>query len=221
VPAGTEFLDMISPQYIAGLVSWGAIGARTTESQVHRQLVSGISCPVGFKNGTSGNVQIAIDAILSAAHSHSFLGLTKTGQSAILVTTGNPDCHIILRGGRGTVNYTAESVAETAAQMEKAGLAPRIMIDFSHANSGKDYRRQSAVCHDVAAQIAAGDKRILGVMIESNLVAGAQQLIPGQPLVYGQSITDACINWKETHALLKELAAAIRTRRGASPRWSS
>jgi 3-deoxy-7-phosphoheptulonate synthase len=212
---------MISPQYIAGLVSWGAIGARTTESQVHRQLVSGVSCPVGFKNGTSGNVQIAIDAILSAAHSHSFLGLTKTGQSAILVTTGNPDCHIILRGGRGTVNYTAESVAETAAQMEKAGLAPRIMIDFSHANSGKDYRRQSAVCHDVAAQIAAGDKRILGVMIESNLVAGAQQLIPGQPLVYGQSITDACINWKETHALLKELAAAIRTRRGASPRWSS
>jgi len=221
VPTGTEFLDMISPQYIAGLVSWGAIGARTTESQVHRQLVSGVSCPVGFKNGTSGNVQIAIDAILSAAHSHSFLGLTKTGQSAILVTTGNPDCHIILRGGRGTVNYTAESVAETAAQMEKAGLAPRIMIDFSHANSGKDYRRQSAVCHDVAAQIAAGDKRILGVMIESNLVAGAQQLIPGQPLVYGQSITDACINWKETHALLKELAAAIRTRRGASPRWSS
>ena len=224
VPTGTEFLDMISPQYIAGLVSWGAIGARTTESQVHRQLVSGVSCPVGFKNGTSGNVQIAIDAILSAAHSHSFLGLTKTGQSAILVTKGNPDCHIILRGGRGTVNYTAESVAETAAQMEKAGLAPRIMIDFSHANSGKDYRRQSAVCHDVAAQIAAGDKRILGVMIESNLVAGAQQLIPGQPLdtlVYGQSITDACINWKETHALLKELAAAIRTRRGASPRWSS
>ena len=221
VPTGTEFLDMISPQYIAGLVSWGAIGARTTESQVHRQLVSGVSCPVGFKNGTSGNVQIAIDAILSAAHSHSFLGLTKTGQSAILVTTGNPDCHIILRGGRGTVNYTAESVAETAAQMEKAGLAPRIMIDFSHANSGKDYRRQSAVCHDVAAQIAAGDKRILGVMIESNLVAGAQQLIPGQQLVYGQSITDACINWKETHALLKELAAAIRTRRGASPRWSS
>jgi 3-deoxy-7-phosphoheptulonate synthase len=221
VPTGTEFLDMISPQYIAGLVSWGAIGARTTESQVHRQLVSGVSCPVGFKNGTSGNVQIAIDAILSAAHSHSFLGLTKTGQSAILVTRGNPDCHIILRGGRGTVNYTAESVAETAAQMEKAGLAPRIMIDFSHANSGKDYRRQSAVCHDVAAQIAAGDKRILGVMIESNLVAGAQQLIPGQPLVYGQSITDACINWKETHALLKELAAAVRARRGASPRWSS
>jgi 3-deoxy-7-phosphoheptulonate synthase len=158
VPTGTEFLDMISPQYIAGLVSWGAIGARTTESQVHRQLVSGVSCPVGFKNGTSGNVQIAIDAILSAAHSHSFLGLTKTGQSAILITTGNPDTHIILRGGRGTANYTAESVAETAAKMEKAGLAPRIMIDFSHANSGKDYRRQAIVCHDVAQQIA-GSKR--------------------------------------------------------------
>jgi 3-deoxy-7-phosphoheptulonate synthase len=213
VPAGTEFLDMISPQYIAGLVSWGAIGARTTESQVHRQLVSGISCPVGFKNGTSGNVQIAIDAILSAAHSHSFLGLTKHGQSAILVTKGNPDCHIILRGGRGTVNYTAQSVAETAAQMEKAGLAPRIMIDFSHANSGKDYRRQAAVCHDVAAQIAGGDKRILGVMIESNLVAGAQQLVHGQPLVYGQSITDPCIDWAETYELLKKLAAAVRARR--------
>jgi len=214
VPAGTEFLDMISPQYIAGLVSWGAIGARTTESQVHRQLVSGISCPVGFKNGTSGNVQIAIDAILSAAHSHSFLGLTKTGQSAILVTTGNPDTHIILRGGRETVNYTAESIAETAAQMEKAGLQPRIMIDFSHANSSKDYRRQATVCHDVAGQIAAGNKRIMGVMIESNLVAGAQPLVPGQPLVYGQSITDSCIDWAETHSLLAELAAAVRARRG-------
>ena len=217
VPAGTEFLDVISPQYIAGLVSWGAIGARTTESQVHRQLVSGISCPVGFKNGTSGNVQIAVDAILSAAHSHSFLGLTKSGQSAILVTTGNPDTHIILRGGRETVNYTAESIAETAAQMEKAGLQPRIMIDFSHANSSKDYRRQATVCHDVAGQIAAGDKRIMGVMIESNLVAGAQPLVAGQPLdalVYGQSITDACIDWAETHSLLAELAAAVRARRG-------
>ena len=214
VPAGTEFLDMISPQYIAGLVSWGAIGARTTESQVHRQLVSGISCPVGFKNGTSGNVQIAVDAILSAAHSHSFLGLTKSGQSAILVTTGNPDTHIILRGGRETVNYTAESIAETAAQMEKAGLQPRIMIDFSHANSSKDYRRQATVCHDVAGQIAGGDKRIMGVMIESNLVAGAQPLLADQPLVYGQSITDACIDWAETHTLLAELAAAVRARRG-------
>jgi 3-deoxy-7-phosphoheptulonate synthase len=214
VPAGTEFLDMISPQYIAGLVSWGAIGARTTESQVHRQLVSGVSCPVGFKNGTSGDVQIAIDAILSASHSHTFLGHTKHGQSAIFVTTGNPDCHIILRGGRKTVNYTAESVAETAAKMEKAGIAPRILIDFSHANSSKDYRRQALVCHDVATQIAGGDKRILGVMIESNLVAGAQPLVPGQPLVYGQSITDGCVNWAETHAMLKELAAAVRARRG-------
>jgi 3-deoxy-7-phosphoheptulonate synthase len=213
VPAGTEFLDMISPQYIAGLVSWGAIGARTTESQVHRQLVSGISCPVGFKNGTSGSVQIAIDAILSAAQSHAFLGHTKHGQSAILLTTGNSDCHIILRGGRNTVNYTAESVEQTASQMEKAGLQPRIMIDFSHANSSKDYRRQSIVCHDVAAQVAAGDKRIMGVMIESNLVAGAQPLVPGQPLVYGQSITDGCIDWPETHKLLTELAAAVRARR--------
>ncbi len=214
VPTGTEFLDMISPQYIAGLVSWGAIGARTTESQVHRQLVSGVSCPVGFKNATSGDVQVAVDAILSAAHSHTFLGHTKHGQSAIFVTTGNPDCHIILRGGRKTVNYTAESVAESAAKMEQAGIAPRIMIDFSHANSSKDYRRQGLVCHDVAGQIAGGDKRILGVMIESNLVAGAQPLVPGQPLVYGQSITDGCIDWVETHSLLKELADAVRARRG-------
>jgi 3-deoxy-7-phosphoheptulonate synthase len=214
VPAGTEFLDMISPQYIAGLVSWGAIGARTTESQVHRQLVSGVSCPVGFKNGTSGDVQIAIDAILSASHSHTFLGHTKHGQSAIFVTTGNPDCHIILRGGRKTVNYTAESVAETAAKMKKAGVQPRILIDFSHANSSKDYRRQAIVCHDVAGQIAGGDRRIMGVMIESNLVAGAQPLVPGQPLVYGQSITDGCVDWAETRAMLKELAAAVRARRG-------
>src|SRR5208282_5173514 len=203
VPTGTEFLDMISPQYIAGLVSWGAIGARTTESQVHRQLVSGVSCPVGFKNGTSGNVQIAIDAVLSASYSHTFLGHTHHGQSAIFVTAGNPDCHIILRGGRNSVNYTAECVADTAARMLKAGLASRIMIDFSHANSQKDYTRQALVCHDVAAQIASsgsrqGDTRSLGVMMESNLVAGAQPLIPGQPLVYGQSITDACIDWKET-----------------------
>ena len=156
VPTGTEFLDMISPQYIAGLVSWGAIGARTTESQVHRQLVSGVSCPVGFKNATSGDVQVAIDAVLSAASSHTFLGHTQHGQSAIFVTNGNPDCHIILRGGRKTVNYTAECVAETARSMEQAGVAPRIMIDFSHANSSKDYRRQAVVCHDVAAQVAAG-----------------------------------------------------------------
>ena len=216
VPTGTEFLDMISPQYIAGLVSWGAIGARTTESQVHRQLVSGISCPVGFKNATSGDVQVAVDAVLSASYSHTFLGHTHHGQSAIFVTTGNPDCHIILRGGRNSVNYTAESVAQAAELMERAGIAPRIMIDCSHANSAKDYRRQSTVGRDVAAQVAAGNRKIIGVMIESNLVAGAQKLTPGQPLgslVYGQSITDACIDWKETRALLAELAAAVRTRR--------
>ena len=215
VPTGTEFLDMISPQYIAGLVSWGAIGARTTESQVHRQLVSGISCPVGFKNATSGDVQVAIDAIQSAANSHTFLGHSKYGQSAIFVTTGNPECHIILRGGRKTVNYTAESVADTAEKMEKARVLPRIMIDFSHANSNKDYRRQALVCHDVAAQIAAGDKRIMGVMIESNLVAGAQSLTQSKPLTYGQSITDGCIDWDETHKLLQELSSAVRTRRNA------
>jgi 3-deoxy-7-phosphoheptulonate synthase len=218
VPTGTEFLDMISPQYIAGLVSWGAIGARTSESQVHRQLVSGVSCPVGFKNATSGDVQVAIDAVLSASYSHTFLGHTHHGQSAIFVTTGNPDCHIILRGGRKTVNYTADCVADTATRMEKAGIAPRIMIDFSHANSGKDYRRQAVVCHDVAAQIAAGNPNLIGAMIESNLVAGAQKLVPGQPLsnlVYGQSITDGCIEWKETRGLLAELAAAVRARRKA------
>jgi len=214
VPAGTEFLDMISPQYVASLVSWGAIGARTTESQVHRQLSSGLSCPVGFKNGTSGNVQIAIEAVVSAAHPHTFLGHSKNGQSAILFTTGNPDCHIILRGGRQTTNYAAESVAETAEQMEKAGVSPRIMIDCSHANSRKDYTRQGLVCRDVAAQVAAGDRRIQGVMLESNLVAGAQVLVPGVPLVYGQSITDACINWDETHGLLGELAKAVRSARG-------
>jgi len=213
VPSGTEFLDMISPQYIAGLVAWGAIGARTTESQVHRQLVSGVSCPVGFKNGTSGNVDIAIDALLSAAHSHTFLGHTKHGQSAIFVTSGNSDTHIILRGGRQLVNYTAEAVAETAAKLQAAGLEPRIMIDCSHANSGKDYKRQPIVGHDVAGQIAAGNPAIMGVMIESNLVAGAQKLEAGKPLVYGQSITDACIDWTETHKLLAELAGAVQGRR--------
>jgi 3-deoxy-7-phosphoheptulonate synthase len=213
VPAGTEFLDMISPQYVASLVSWGAIGARTTESQVHRQLSSGLSCPVGFKNGTSGNVQIAIEAIVSAANPHTFLGHSKTGQSAILFTAGNPDCHIILRGGRQTTNYDAASVAKTAEQMEEAGVLPRIMIDCSHANSNKDHTRQRLVCHNVAAQVAAGDRRIIGVMLESNLVAGAQTLVPGKPLVYGRSITDACIDWEETHALLTELAEAVRSAR--------
>jgi 3-deoxy-7-phosphoheptulonate synthase len=216
VPAGTEFLDMITPQYIAGLVAWGAVGARTSESQVHRQLVSGVSCPVGFKNATSGDVQVAVDAVLSAACSHTFLGHTKHGQSAIFVTAGNPDCHVILRGGRKSVNYTADCVADTAARMEKAGLQPRIMIDVSHANSAKDYKRQALVCRDVAAQIAQGNRNIMGVMMESNLVAGAQKLLPDTPLIYGQSITDACMDWKETYELLKELAGAVRARRKVS-----
>jgi len=213
VPAGTEFLDMITPQYLAGLVSWGAIGARTTESQVHRQLVSGLSCPVGFKNATSGDVQIAIEAIQSAAHAHCFLGHTKHGQSAIFSTNGNPDCHIILRGGRRSVNYTADCVRQVSAQLGSAKLAPRIMIDCSHANSGKDPKKQGTVCRDVAGQIRAGDHRIIGLMIESNLVAGAQKLVKGKPLVYGQSITDGCIAWDETRELLGELAAAVKAGR--------
>jgi 3-deoxy-7-phosphoheptulonate synthase len=213
VPAGTEFLDMISPQYVSDLVSWGAIGARTTESQVHRQLASGLSCPVGFKNGTSGNVQIAIEAILSASHAHTFLGTSETGQSAILLTSGNADCHVILRGGRQTTNYDAASVASTAEQMEKIGVKPRIMIDCSHANSGKDHRKQGSVCCAVSDQIASGERRIMGVMIESNLVAGSQTLVNGKMLVYGQSITDACIDWTETDSLLRELATAAQKRR--------
>jgi 3-deoxy-7-phosphoheptulonate synthase len=213
VPAGTEFLDMITPQYVAGLVSWGAIGARTTESQVHRQLVSGLSCPVGFKNATSGDVQIAIEAVLSAAQPHTFLGHTKHGQSAIFATSGNPDCHVILRGGRNAVNYTADAIADTCAKLEKAGLKPNVMVDCSHANSNKDHTRQAAVCRNVAGQIASGERRIVGVMLESNLVAGSQKLVAGQPLTHGQSITDACIGWDETAGLLAELAAAIRAGR--------
>jgi 3-deoxy-7-phosphoheptulonate synthase len=213
VPAGTEFLDMISPQYVAGLVSWGAIGARTTESQVHRQLVSGLSCPVGFKNATSGDAQIAIDAILSAAQPHTFLGHTKHGQSAIFATSGNSECHLILRGGREGANYGADSVAQMCRQLENAGLAPRLMIDCSHANSNKDHTRQGLVCRDVAAQVANGDRHIIGVMLESNLVAGAQKLVQGQELVYGQSITDACMGWDETLGLLRELARATRSAR--------
>ena len=213
VPAGTEFLDMISPQYVAGLVSWGAIGARTTESQVHRQLVSGLSCPVGFKNATSGDAQIAVEAVLSAAQPHTFLGCTKTGQSAIFVTTGNPDCHVILRGGKKTVNYGADSVDHVCQQLQAVGLPPRVMIDCSHANSSKDYAKQAVVCGDVASQIAAGERRIIGIMLESNLVAGAQKLVPGKPLVYGQSITDACLGWNETLPLLRELARVVHSAR--------
>ncbi|HEY3927670.1 MAG TPA: 3-deoxy-7-phosphoheptulonate synthase [Candidatus Koribacter sp.] len=213
VPAGTEFLDMITPQYLAGLVCWGAVGARTTESQIHRELVSGLSCPVGFKNGTSGNVSIAIEAVQSAAHTHTFLGHTKYGQSAIFATTGNPDCHIILRGGRKLVNYDAASVKEACALLDRADLPQRLMIDCSHANSNKDYTRQAEVGRDVAAQIAAGNKSIVGVMLESNLVAGSQKLAKGRNLTYGQSVTDACLGWKETAPLLRELAMAVRSRK--------
>jgi 3-deoxy-7-phosphoheptulonate synthase len=209
VPAGSEFLDMITPQYLASLVSWGAIGARTTESQIHRQLVSGLSCPVGFKNATSGDVQIAIEAMMSAAHPHTFLGTSKYGQSAILFTSGNPDTHVILRGGNQVVNYTSEAVNDVCARLEKAKLRTQVMIDCSHANSRKEHARQIEVCRSVAEQVGAGEKRILGVMIESNLVAGAQKLVKGKELVYGQSITDACLGWDDTAVLLKELAAAV------------
>ncbi|MEW9899712.1 3-deoxy-7-phosphoheptulonate synthase AroG [Chitinivorax sp. PXF-14] len=212
VPAGTEFLDMISPQYFADLISWGAIGARTTESQVHRELSSGLSCPVGFKNGTDGNLKIAVDAIRAAQVPHHFLSVTKLGHSAIVSTTGNPDCHVILRGGKEP-NYDAGSVDQAAKELEKVGLTPKLMIDFSHANSRKDYRRQMEVSTDVAQQIVMGEKRVFGVMIESHLVEGRQDLLPGKELCYGQSITDACIGWDDTEAALRQLATAVRERR--------
>jgi len=215
VPAGTEFLDLFTPQYTMDLVSWAAIGARTTESQVHRELASGLCCPVGFKNGTSGDVQIAIEAIQAAAHPHHLLACNKEGQSAIFGTKGNPDCHIILRGGRQTVNYTAARVSGVCSELEESGLRPQVMVDCSHANSNKDHTRQPEVCRNVIGQIAAGDDRILGVMLESHLVAGAQRLEPGRPLVYGQSITDACIGWDETLVLLQELGEAARARRAS------
>ena len=208
VSAGTEYLDLISPQYISDLISWGAIGARTTESQVHRELASGLSCPVGFKNGTTGNIQIAIDAIGSAMQPHHFLSVTKRGQSAIFSTAGNENCHIILRGGKQT-NYDANAVDDVASMLEKSGLPPRIMIDFSHANSRKQIERQLVVGQAVAEQLRAGDERIIGVMIESHLVAGRQDLIPGKPLTYGQSITDPCIGWEDTESLLAVLADAV------------
>lgn len=212
LPAGCEFLDMITPQYIADLVSWGAIGARTTESQVHRELASGLSCPVGFKNGTDGNVKIAVDAMKAASSPHHFLSVTKGGHSAIVSTAGNEDCHVILRGGKEP-NFDAKSVEAACADMAKAGLAQRIMIDASHANSNKKPENQPAVCDDVAVQIAGGDTRIFGLMIESNLVAGRQDLIAGQPLVYGQSVTDGCIDWDSSVSVLERLAQSVRDRR--------
>ena len=207
VPASTEFLDMITPQYYADLISWGAIGARTTESQVHRELASGLSCPVGFKNGTDGNLKIAIDAIGAASHSHHFLSVTKAGHSAIVHTAGNSDCHAILRGGKEP-NYSAEHVKAAAEQLAKAGVTPRLMVDFSHANSRKDYSRQMEVARDVAAQLQNGEQNIMGIMVESHLVEGRQD----KPETYGQSITDACIGWDTTEELLALMAEANRGR---------
>ena len=207
IPASTEFLDMITPQYYADLISWGAIGARTTESQVHRELASGLSCPVGFKNGTDGNLKIAIDAIGAASHPHHFLSVTKAGHSAIVHTAGNPDCHVILRGGKEP-NYSAEHVRDAVAQLIKAGVSPRLMVDCSHANSRKDYTRQMEVAQDVAAQIRNGEQNIMGVMVESHLVEGRQD----KPETYGQSITDACIGWDTTEEMLALLADAVRNR---------
>ena len=210
VPAATEFLDMITPQYYADLISWGAIGARTTESQVHRELASGLSCPVGFKNGTDGNLKIAIDAIGAAVNPHHFLSVTKAGHSAIVATVGNPDCHIILRGGKEP-NYSAEHVANAVEQLNKAGYTGhRVMIDLSHANSKKDYRRQPEVAEEVARQIENGEHNIMGVMIESHLVEGRQD----KPETYGQSITDACIGWDSTESVLARLAVAVKKRNG-------
>ncbi len=213
VPAATEYLDLISPQYVADLIAWGAIGARTTESQCHRELASGLSCPVGFKNATDGGIQIAIDAIGSASRPHHFLSVTKGGHSAIFSTSGNSDCHIILRGGDNHPNYDPGSIDEACRMLEKAGLRSTVMVDCSHANSGKDPDRQVVVCKDVAGQIAGGEKRIFGLMLESNIVAGNQKVVPDKPLTYGQSITDACMSWDSTEPLLTELANAVKKRR--------
>ncbi len=214
LPCATEFLDMITPQYIADLISWGAIGARTTESQVHRELASGLSCPVGFKNGTDGNVRIAIDAIKAAASPHHFLSVTKAGHSAIVSTGGNEDCHLILRGGKQP-NFDAASVDAACKELSAAGVAAKLMVDFSHANSSKKYERQILVAQDIGSQLAAGDDRIVGVMVESHLNAGRQDLIPGRSLDYGKSITDACIGWDDSVGVLDTLAAAVRQRRVA------
>ena len=212
VPAAVEFLDITTPQYIADLVAWGAIGARTTESQIHRELASGLSCPVGFKNGTDGNLKIAVDAVMAASHPHHFLAVTKEGLSAIATTAGNPDCHVVLRGG-AKPNYDAAGVEAASAVLVKAGFRPTVMIDASHANSNKDPANQPMVVDDIAAQVAGGDRRIIGVMIESHLVAGRQDLVEGQPLAYGQSITDGCIGWDDSVAALDRLAEAVRARR--------
>jgi 3-deoxy-7-phosphoheptulonate synthase len=214
LPAGTEYLDLISPQYVADLVSWGAIGARTTESQTHRELASGLSCPVGFKNATDGDIQVAIDAIASASQPHHFLSVTKQGHSAIFQTAGNEDCHIILRGGKHP-NYDMFSVDDASTLLGRAGLPARIMIDASHPNSRKIPARQIDVARDVATQVARGSRAIFGLMLESFLVEGRQNVVAGQPLEYGKSITDPCIAWPSTQLLLEELAEAVRQRRAA------
>jgi 3-deoxy-7-phosphoheptulonate synthase len=213
LPAGCEFLDPISPQFTSDTVSWGAIGARTTESQVHRELASGLSMPVGFKNGTDGDVQIAIDAVRAGAHPHRFLGVTEQGLGAIVATRGNPDCHVILRGGQSGPNYDAAGVQKAASALRDAGLPPRLMVDMSHGNSGKDHRRQPIVATEIAAQLAQGEAAIFGVMMESFLVEGRQDLVTPSTLRYGQSITDACMGWDATVAVLAELAQAVRDRR--------
>jgi 3-deoxy-7-phosphoheptulonate synthase len=213
VPAGTEFLDTIIPQFIASLVTWGTIGARTTESQIHRQLASGLSMPVGFKNATDGNVEIAVDAVRAAAHPHHFTGVTHEGLSAIVATRGNESCHVILRGGSRGPNYGPEHVARAAESLARAGLRPHVLIDCSHGNSQKDHSRQPLVAREVAEQVRGGSRRVMGVMLESHLVAGRQDLVAGVPLCYGQSITDACIGWDETEPLLELLAQAARERR--------
>ena len=212
LPCATEFLDTITPQYTADLIAWGAIGARTTESQVHRELASGLSCPVGFKNGTDGNVRIAIDAIRAAQSPHHFLSVTKAGHSAIVSTAGNEDCHVILRGGKAP-NYDAAAVDAACREIAASGLAARLMIDLSHANSSKQYKKQLDVAADVASQLAVGDKRIIGVMVESHLAEGRQDLVPGRELEPGKSITDACIGWEDSLQVLETLAAGVRQRR--------
>ena len=213
LPVGVEWLDPITPQYISDTVAWGAIGARTTESQIHRQLGSGLSMPVGFKNGTDGSVKVAVDAVRAAAARHAFAGVDADGTPAILYTSGNPDCHVILRGGRDAPNYPASAVQAALADLRGAGLRERVIIDASHDNSGKDPERQPVVASDVAAQLSGGSGEIVGVMLESFLVGGAQKLVPGEPLVYGQSVTDACMDWSTTEGVLDELAGAVRARR--------
>ena len=215
LPVGTEFLDLLSPQFISDLVSWGAIGARTTESPSHRQLASGLSCPVGFKNGTDGGVKVASDAIQAAGAVHAFIGMTKMGQAAVFETRGNTDCHVILRGGK-TPNYSAADVAAACALLESAGLRAQVMVDVSHANSSKQHRRQIDVAADVGAQIAGGDRRIIGLMIESHLEEGRQDIVPGTPLKPGVSVTDACISMAQTVPVLQGLAHAVRLRRGSA-----